>query len=137
MILVRVRAALQQIATRSRRSLDAGVVTGRHEIGVEALRPVQQGAEFEVAVAVHARDRCAPGRILADKVRDDLVLELTLEIDDVMGDANDGGGPTRVVKVVERTTATETAHALALVVELHRQADHLVALLGEQGRGNR
>ena len=137
MILVRVRTALQQIATRSRCSLHAGVVTGCHEIGVEALRPVQQGAEFQVAVAVHARDRCTPGRILADKVRDDVVLELTLEIDDVMGDANDGGGPTRVVKVVECATAAETAHALALVVQLHRQADHLVTFLGEQGRGDR
>ena len=42
----------------------------------------------------------------------------------------------RVVQVVDRAAGAEAA-ALALIVELHRHADDVVALLGEQRRGDR
>ena len=44
----------------------------------------------------------------------------------------------RVVQIVERAAAAEAdVCPLALVVELHRQTDDVVALLGEQRRGDR
>ena len=42
---------------------------------------------------------------------------------------------SRVVQVVERAAAAEALVA-ALVVQLHRQTDDVMTLLGEQGRGD-
>ena len=47
------------------------------------------------------------------------------------------GDAPRVVQIVERAAACRTRGRLALVVELHRQTDDVVALLGEQRRGDR
>ena len=54
-----------------------------------------------------------------------------------MGDAEARGHRPGVVEVLEGAAAAEGgARALRLVVELHRHADHLVALLPEQGGGH-
>ena len=47
------------------------------------------------------------------------------------------GHAPRVVQVVERAAGAEAGLTLALIVQLHRQTDHVVTLLGEQGRGDR
>jgi hypothetical protein len=75
--------------------------------------------------------------VLAHEVRDHLLAELTLEVDDVVGDADLGGDAPRVVQVVDRTAGAEADLPLALVVQLHRQADDLMALLREQCGGDR
>ena len=88
---------------------------------------------------MHARDRRAAGRVLAHEVRDDRVRELALEIDDVVGDA-DAAATRRASwrsSIVQQLPKRARSPALVMVVELHRQADDLVALLGEQRRGHR
>ena len=47
------------------------------------------------------------------------------------------GDAARVVQVVEAAARPERLGRLALVVELHRQADDLVAGLCQQARGDR
>ncbi len=81
-----------------------------------------------------------PPDVLADEVRDHLIRELLLEIDDVVGDADPGGHAPRVVEIVDRAAGAEaldfepTAPLAPLVlpatmiVQLHRQTDNLVAL---------
>src|SRR4029079_2688965 len=82
-------------------------------------------------------DRRAPGGVLAHEVRDHVLLELALEVDDVVGDADLPRDAARVVKTVERAAAAEPDLSLLLVVELHRQTDNLVPVSGEQARGDR
>ena len=53
-----------------------------------------------------------------------------------MGDPDGGGHAPGVVQVVDRAAGAE-ALAVALVVELHRDAHHVVARLGQQRRGHR
>jgi hypothetical protein len=53
-----------------------------------------------------------------------------------MRDVDRRGHAARVVKVVDRTAAAERRLSLGLVVQLHRQTDHLVALLDEQRRSH-
>src|SRR5207244_4399558 len=43
----------------------------------------------------------------------------------------------RVVQIVDRAAAAERGLSLGLIVELHRQADDVVALLGEERRSHR
>src|SRR6476469_10260083 len=98
-------------------------MAGRHRVGAEPARAIGEGRELEVAVAVRTGQRRAPGGVLADEVRDYLLAELLLEVDDVVGDADGGGDPPRVVQVVDRAAAAERRLPLGLIVELHRQTD--------------
>ena len=65
LILRRVRAALQPVAAGGGIEIHARVVTRRHELRAEPLGAGGERRELEVAVAVHARDRRAAGRVLA------------------------------------------------------------------------
>ena len=136
LVLIGVGAALEQPPPVTV-ALDPCVVPRRHAGGAEALGAVEERGELQVAVAVGARHRRAARGVLADEVRDDGVLELALEVQDVVRDADRLRHAARIVEVVERAAAAESLPVAPLVVELHGQADHLVTLLGEQGRGDR
>ena len=141
LILRRVRAALQPVASGGGIEIHARVVTRRHELRAEPVGAVDERRELQVAVAVDARDRRAAGRILADEVRDDGLGELRLEIDDVVRDADARGHAARVVEVVDRAARAEAHAALVrsscLVVQLHRQPDDVVPLARQQRGGHR
>ncbi len=137
LILGRIDPAPEPIAEGGLISLDARVVSRCHDVGAEAARVLGEGRELQVAVAVRARQRRPAGCVLLHEVRHDLLVELPLEIDDVVGDVDPGGDAPRVVQIVNRAAAAERRLALALIVELHRQTDDVVALLGEQRRGHR
>src|SRR5262245_63345425 len=77
------------------------------------------------------------GCVLLNEVRDQSLAKLALEIDNVVRKADEGGDAPRIVKIVERAAAPPCLLAAALIVELHRQTDNLMTLLGEQGRGDR
>ena len=64
-------------------------------------------------------------------------MNCALEVDDVVGDADAGGDAPRVVQVVDRAAGPEADLSLALVIQLHREADHLVALLRQERSGHR
>src|SRR5437773_2519911 len=54
------------------------------------------------------RDRQpARARVFANEVRDDLLVELTLEVENIVRDVDGGGDAPRVVQIVERTTASK------------------------------
>ena len=108
----------------------------RHDFCAVGHRSIEQRGELQVAVAVRARNRRAAGDVLVDEVRHDRPLKLALEIDDVVRDVEAPGHTAGVVEVVEAAAAAIAGLAVALVVELHRQADNLVARLGQQRRGH-
>ena len=112
-------------------------MAGGDRIGAKTLRSLQQGRELQVAVAVSARQRCSPRCVLAYEVRDDVLVKLSLEVHDVMRNVEGRRHAPGVVQIVERTAAAERRLAAGLVVELHRQTDNVVALIGEQSCGHR
>jgi hypothetical protein len=83
---------------------------------------------------VCAWKRRPAGCVLANEVRHHLLVELLLEVDDVVRDVDGRGDAAGVVEIVDRAAAAKRGLALRLIVELHRQANHLVALRGEQRR---
>ena len=140
LVLAGIRASLELIRAARARPLDARVVAGRDGIGAEAVRAIEQRRELEVAVAVRAGQGRPAGRVLADEIADDLLVELPLEVQDVMRDADGRRHPARVVQIVNRAAAAERPLAVLPVrdvVELHGQTDDVVALLDEQGRRHR
>jgi hypothetical protein len=136
LILGGIDGALEQISAR-RVTFHACVVSGRDRVGAEAGRAIDERRELQVAVAMRAGKGRAARGVLPDEVRDDLLVELPLEIQDVVWDTDRRCHFPSIVQIVERTAAAEGGLPLALVVELHRQTNHVVTLLGEQGRGDR
>ena len=132
-----VHAALQPEAAADRVAIDARVVPGGDRLRAEALRAGRERRELQVAVAVDARNRRPARGVLLDEVRHDVLAELALEVDDVVGDAEARGDAACVVEVVDGAAAAETRLTAALIVQLHRQADDLVACLRHQRGGHR
>ena len=141
LILRRVDAALEHVAAHPRvvinAALDARVVSGRDRVGAEPLRSIDERRELQIAVAVRAGKRRTARGVLANEVRHDLLVELPLEVDDVVRDADSRCDAPRIVQIVDRTAAAERGLTLRLVIELHGQTDDVMALLGEQRRGHR
>ena len=113
-------------------------MAGRHVIGADLRRPVEQHAELDPAVAGHAGIRRAPLHVLGNEVGNDALLELLAEIHHVVGDAEPAGHNPRVVPVIDRAAAVfelrVAAHAF-VVPQVHRDADDLAArFLEHRGR---
>ena len=140
LVLGRIGAAPQPEGAARLVSLDPRIVAGRDRVGTEAAGPLGERGELEIAVAAGAGERRPSGRVLAHEIRYHVVVELALEIDDVVRDADRGGDTPCVGQILERAAAAERARAVTLfrhVIELHGQTDNLVALLGQERRGHR
>ena len=101
-----------------------------HAAGTQSLRIVQEQAKFNLAVAQHIRIRRAPGGILAEEVRKDLVPIGLAEIDPVQGDVQFPAYRPGILEIAGRG-------AIGFVVfpVSHVQGFHSIALLLEQQRG--
>jgi len=105
--------------------------------GAKTAGADEERRKLQVAVAMRAGERRSPRGVLLHEIRDDGVAELSLEIDDVMREADVCGHTPRVLQVVERAARAPRLFPGALVIQLHRQTNHVMTLLGEQGRGDR
>src|SRR5262249_49708934 len=121
LVLLPVRAAREDPST-VRPLLDTRIVPRRHIPGAKPSGSIEQGRKLQAAVAVRAGERRPAGGVLGDEIRDDGLLELPLEVDDVMGKADRRGDPPSVMQVVERA-ARSPRLSVALIVELHRQTN--------------
>ena len=79
-------------------------MAGGDELGADAVGVVEQLAELDPVVALHAGIRRAPGRVLVDEVVDDLP-ELVLQIERVERDAELVGHAAGVVGVGARCSS--------------------------------
>src|SRR5207244_5434459 len=96
---------------------------------------VEEVTELGERVAAHARDGRPAAGVLRHEVVDDVVPEAVLEIEDVMRDPELVGDQLRVGDRVQRAART-VGDTVAIAEQLHRRADHLVALLDEQRGGD-
>ena len=110
-----------------------GVVTGGDRVEPQQLGPSQQHVELEVAVALDARVGRPAGGVVGHVRLDDELFELVAEVEHVVVDADLRRGTAGVVDVGGRAAA---GVGLASP-QLHRDADHIVALGHEHRRRDR
>ena len=119
--------------------VDPGVVPGGDRIAVvEPPGATRQRAELDRAVAVDTRAGRLPRLIRVKEWLQHASPELTLEVEDVEGDAELAGDAPGVLRGVQRAAALlELAVAVGDVVQAHPDADGLDALVVEQRRRDR
>ena len=99
---------------------------------------LQQRAELHLVVAGEAGVGRAAAGVLADEVVDDVFLELALQVEHVVADAERVGGGAGVVRVFDGAAALVVAGGAGVLLrpEAHGDADDVVTLAGKQARGD-
>ena len=110
------------------------VMAGRQAVGAEVAGEGDEVGELHALVAQAARHRRAAARIFVGEAVDDAAAEAAFIVEHVMGDAQPVGDGAGVVNVLAGAAGARAADRFAMVVELHRHADHLGAgARGERG----
>jgi hypothetical protein len=99
-----------------------------------ASRGLEQVAELDALIAAHAGDRGFAGEIGIGEILHHRLAEAALVIEHVMGDADAIGDAAGVVDVLPGAAGALAACGGAVVIELQRHADDVVAFIGEQRR---
>jgi hypothetical protein len=99
----------------------SGVVTGDEVGRSRGTSALQQHAELDALIALHAWIRRDALRIPVLEVANDFALEILLEIPDVVREIEHGGDAPRIVNRVNRAAAT-VADRLA-AASPHREGD--------------
>ena len=87
MVLRRIEAAGQAVAAGAWVEDDAGIVAGGDGVAVQGARLGPEGVELDELIAADAGVRRAPLRVLVVEVVDDPLGEDLLEVEDIVGDA--------------------------------------------------
>jgi hypothetical protein len=113
----------------------ADVVTGRQHVGVEVARGLQEIGELDRLVAGDTGYRGFAGKIGIGEVVDHRLAEAAFIVEHVMGNAQRLADAARIVDILAGAAGAGLAHRFAMIVELQRDADDLVAL-GMQQAGH-
>ena len=112
-------------------------MAGRQEIGAEIIGRVEQIGEFQVLIAGDARDRSLARDVSSGEWLDHLLEKALLVVEHIMGDVEPRGDVPGVVDILPGAARALAMCRFAVVVKLHRDADHVIALGGEQRRRDR
>ena len=141
LILGVVDGTLEEPAPRGFVEYHLCVVSGSDTVSANLPGYNKKLVKLQVIVAETAGDGRASGKVLVDEGTDNVALETLFVIDHVVGDADGFGHAARIVDVVEGTATSldRLGHAFvpgetALIPELHRQADDIVAVGAKHGR---
>ena len=138
LVLGPVRRPLQQEPAGLAVPLHLGIVAGYHAAAAQLPRPLEQLAEFQIAVAVDAGVGGAAGIIGVHKFIDDVGVEFLGEIEYIVGNAHPPGHAAGVLHIVQRAAGLGPVGGLHLPgVQPHGGADALEARLLHQQRGHR
>ena len=105
-------------------------MAGRQNLRAEVARGFKQVAELDRLVALHARHRRLARHIAFGETVDDRLLEAAFVVEHVMGNADALGDGARVVDVAAGAAGALAVGRGAVVVELQRDADDVIAGLG-------
>ena len=108
-------------------------MAGRQRIGAEFPGGRQQIAELDRAVARDAGDRRLAGQIAFGEAVDHRLAEARLVVEHVMRDAERLGDPAGIVDILAGAAGALAVRRGAVIVELQRDADHIVALVLQEG----
>src|SRR5215831_19245881 len=113
------------------------VVPGRERLGAELAGGREQVVELDRLVALDAGDRGLARRIALREAVDHRFLEAALVVEHVVRNTKIARDPAGIVDVAAGATGALAVGCLPMVVELQRDANHVVALGLEQRRGHR
>ena len=108
-------------------------MAGREHVGSEFPSGLQEVAELDRAIALDAGDRRLAREIAVGEAIDHRLSEAGLVVEHVMRNADRLGHAARVVDVLAGAARALAVHRRAMVVELERDADDVVALPLQQG----
>ncbi len=103
------------------------VVAGRQRRGAEVARRRQKVGELDRLVAHHARHRRLARNVARGELVDHGLAEALLVVEHVVRDAEGVGDAAGVVDVLTGAAGALAVGRLAVVVELERHPDHIVA----------
>ncbi len=107
-------------------------------VGAQSLRHPPEEIEFDLAIAADARTRRETGSVRLGKRLDDLLLERSGVVENIVRKADvrcDHAGVGDVGRGTAAAAACGQVHA-AVVPQLQGQADDLMACLGEERRSD-
>src|SRR2546423_8847569 len=85
--------------------LNARVMTGRNFLAAKAGRQLIERSKLQTAVAGDTRDGRLADQVTVDEGLDHVALEFLLKIQNVKRKSKFFGDATRIVNIIERTTA--------------------------------
>ena len=101
-----------------------------HIVPVQLLRPLEQGPEFEISVAVDAGVGGLSPLIGAGEAVHHLVMELAGEVEHIKRKAQLPGHRPGILHIIQGAAAALPLHAhISVVKQLHGHADEVVARL--------
>ena len=112
-------------------------MAGRQHLGAELARGLQQVAELDRLIAVHARHRRFAGHVALGETVDHRFLEAALVVEDVMRNADPFGHRAGVMDVAAGAAGALAMGRGAVIVKLQRDADDVVSGVGQKRRGDR
>ena len=132
MIAAGVGGAVQFGAVRAFDALH--VMAGGQAIGAEIFGDALQILELHGLIAAHARDRRRAGKIGVGEIFHHRLTEAAFVIEHVVRKADRIGDAARVVNVLSGAARARLVHRRAVVIELQRDADDVVALARQHRR---
>ena len=129
------RAIQRAAATRQRPRRN--VVARRQNLGSELARGLQQVAEFDRLVAFDARHRRLAGDVTLGETVDHRFLEATFVIENVVRNTDARGDRAGIMNIAAGATGAFAVGRRAVVVELERDADDVIAGVCQKRRGHR
>ena len=125
------------VQLRPARALEAlHVMPGRQRVGPQVARGCQQVAELHPLIAAHAGNGRLAARIGVGKIEHHRVLEPAFVIQHVMGNVQLLGHAPGIVNVLARAAGALALHGSPVVIELQRNAHHVIARLRVQRGGD-
>ena len=113
------------------------VMSGRQRAGAELARGRQQIAKLDRAVALDAGHRRLAERVAVGEIVDHGFAEAAFIVEHVMRNADPLGDIAGVVDVAAGAAGALAMGGRAMIVELQRDADHVVAFGLQQGSRHR
>ena len=110
------------------------IMAGRQEIGAEVVRRLEEIGELEVLIAGDARHRRLAGDIGSGERLDHLLAKALFVIEHIVRNAETRGDVARIVDILACAARALAMRRVAVVVELHGDADDVVAFGGQQRR---
>ena len=109
---------------------------GRQDLGAELARGFQKIAKLDRLIALDARHRRLAGDVALGEAVDHRFLEAALVVEHVMRNTDALGHGARVMDIAAGAARTLAMRRRAMVVKLQRDADHVVARVRQQRRGD-
>ena len=110
------------------------IVAGRQAVGVQVARGLQQVGELDDLVAADTGQRRLAAQVAVGEIVDHALPEARFVVQHIVRKPRPLGDPAGIADVLPCAAGARPAHSRAVIVELQRDADNVIAF-GMQHRG--